>query len=93
MTVYEQFYSHSTMSTDLDNARSQCNTTSILCAAGGLVNSDILDLVACGNCYAVLSPTTLNSPVFVGSVYWYMTAGKSFGFSPNSIITKNSADI
>ncbi|CAF0966961.1 unnamed protein product, partial [Brachionus calyciflorus] len=84
--VYDQFYSHVTMYSDLELARTYCNSTSILCAGGSLTNSDILELVACGNCLQILTETTLNSPNLVGSVYWYMTPDLSFGFSPSSII-------
>lgn len=70
------------MSSDLQNARNQCNTGSILCVGGGLNNSDILKLVSCADCYKVLTQTTFNQ-VIIGSAFWYMAHGKSFGFSPN----------
>ncbi|CAF0865388.1 unnamed protein product [Brachionus calyciflorus] len=90
--VYDQFYSHRTMSSDLTTARSYCNSNSILCAGGGLVDSDILELVACGNCFQILTETLIDAPNRVGSAYWYMTTGKSFGFSPIFTITQNTAD-
>ncbi|CAF0997441.1 unnamed protein product, partial [Brachionus calyciflorus] len=90
--VYDQFYSHGTMYSDMSLAKSYCNSNSILCAGGSLTNSDILELVACGNCYQIFRNTTLNSPNLIGSVYWYMTPGKSFGFSPIYTISQSSAD-
>ena len=80
------------MTADLDSARAQCDADSILCAGGGAVNSDNLDVVSCGNCYSILTPTVQNSPVFVGSAYWYMTSGYSFGFSPIYLVSQHTAD-
>ncbi|CAF1030617.1 unnamed protein product [Brachionus calyciflorus] len=90
--VYDQFYSLGTMYSDMSLAKSYCNLSSILCTGGSLTNSDILELVACGNCNQIFRNTTLNSPNLVGSVYWYMTPGQSFGFSPSFTITQNTAD-
>ncbi|CAF1122101.1 unnamed protein product, partial [Brachionus calyciflorus] len=90
--VYNQLYSHYTSSLNLMSAKSICNYNSILCAGGSLANSDILELVACGNCFQVLTNTTSNSPNLVGTVYWYMTSPLSFGFSPIFSITQSSAD-
>ncbi|RNA35267.1 kinesin kif17 [Brachionus plicatilis] len=91
--VYNQNYSHATSMSDLENIKSQCSSNSVMCAAGGLANSDNLLLISCAKCHAVLTPTEINSPVFVGSAYWYMTDGSSFGFSPDSTIYQGSADI
>ncbi|CAF0838132.1 unnamed protein product [Brachionus calyciflorus] len=91
--VYDVLYSYITIQSDLDNIKNKCNINSILCAGGGLVGSDVLDLVACANCYSVLTPTEKNKPVLIEEVYWYMTPDHSFGFSPNATIDQNSADI
>ena len=91
--VYDQFYSHYTKYSDIALARSYCNSNSILCAGGSLANSDILLLVACGNYFQILTNTTRSIPNLVGSVYWYMTPGYSFGFSPSSKIDQSKADI
>ncbi|CAF1082112.1 unnamed protein product [Brachionus calyciflorus] len=90
--IYDQFYSHATSSIVLDNIKNQCLKNSILCVGGGLANSDILQLVSCGNCQSVLTPTELDKPVFVGSAYWYRTPSKSFGFSPVYFIYQFTAD-
>ncbi|CAF0922766.1 unnamed protein product [Brachionus calyciflorus] len=90
--VFDKFYSHQTNYSDIANATRNCNSNSIFCAGGGLINSDFLDLVACGNCFQILTNTTLNTPKLVGSVYWYLTPGKSFGFSPSFKITQATSD-
>ncbi|CAF1094151.1 unnamed protein product [Brachionus calyciflorus] len=90
--VYDVFYDNYTLGSDFDRIKDQCSIYSILCAGCGSVDSDILDLVACANCYSVLTPTEQNKPVLVGEAYWYMTSPLSFGFSPNSTIYQNSAD-
>lgn len=79
--------------TELENIKSQCSNNSVLCAAGGLADSDWLLLISCANCYAVVQPTAINSPMFVGSAYWYLTENLSFGFAPNSTINQNLGDI
>ncbi|CAF1111037.1 unnamed protein product [Brachionus calyciflorus] len=92
--VYEKYYSFPTTSSDLTGAKMNCNSTSILCAAGHHeANSDILELVACGNCFQILINTTINSPNLVRSAYWYMTPGQSFGFSRSNRIYQSQADI
>ncbi|CAF1081140.1 unnamed protein product [Brachionus calyciflorus] len=80
------------MYSDVTLAKSNCCSNSILCVGGGSADSVILNLVACGNCLQILTNTTVNIPNLVGSVYWYMTPGVSFGFSPIYSITQNSAD-
>ncbi|RNA26323.1 kinesin kif17, partial [Brachionus plicatilis] len=90
--VYNQNYSHTTSMTDLENIKSQCSSNSVLCAAGGLANSDCILLKSCANCQAVLTPTIINSPVFVDSAYWYLTDGQSFGFAPDSTVNQHNAD-
>ncbi|CAF1140042.1 unnamed protein product [Brachionus calyciflorus] len=71
-----------------------CNQNSILCVGGGLVNSDILEIVSCANCQSVLTDTERDTPVFFGSAYWYRTPSRSFGFylSPVYFIYQFSAD-
>ncbi|CAF1023597.1 unnamed protein product [Brachionus calyciflorus] len=48
-----------TMYSDMSLAKSYCNSNSILCAGGGLADSNILGLVACGNCFQILTNTTV----------------------------------
>ncbi|RNA22762.1 kinesin kif17 [Brachionus plicatilis] len=91
--VYNQNYYHVTTIAELINIKNQCSSNSVLCAAGGLANSDSLLLISCANCHAVLTPTIINIPVFLGSAYWYLTDGKSFGFAPDSTIHQGNADI
>ena len=72
--------------------RNQCTSTTQLCVGGADSTGTTLQLIACGNCYVITSATALNSPVLNNGIYWYFTLGSSFGFSPFSIITQNSAD-
>ena len=44
--------------------------------------SENLELCAFGLTQNVISQTTRNIPNKHGNVYWYLTDGKSFGFSP-----------
>ncbi|CAF0962669.1 unnamed protein product [Brachionus calyciflorus] len=90
--VYDQFYSNYTMYSDLAIAKSYCTSTSILCAGGGQTNTDILELVACGNCFQILTNTAKNLARLVGSVYWYLTPGESFGFSPLRTFDQQTVD-
>ncbi|RNA20332.1 kinesin kif17 [Brachionus plicatilis] len=91
--AFDQKYSQSTMTSNLTNVKDNfCNSSSMLCAGGGLEGSDVLKLVACANCYSVLTTTVINQPVQIGSAFWYMTPGKSFGFSPNYTIAQTDAD-
>ncbi|CAF0949249.1 unnamed protein product [Brachionus calyciflorus] len=91
--IYDYYYSHATSSVELDNIKSQCLADSIICVGGGLVNSDLLELVSCANCLSVLATTQLNNPIFVGSAYWYRTPSRSFGFSPVYYINQNYVDV
>ena len=91
--VYNQFYANSTNQTDLDNVKNQSNSSTVLCVGGGAINSDILELVSCAQSLLILSRTSLNIPKFIGSAYWYMIPGTSFGFSPTLSINQSSSDI
>ncbi|RNA37708.1 hypothetical protein BpHYR1_023356 [Brachionus plicatilis] len=90
--AYDEYYSHITLTTELENIRSQCNSSSILCAAGGLVNTDILTLVSCANCHSVLTIKSPSTAVHLGSSHWYLTPNQSFGFAPNSTINFSPGD-
>lgn len=49
--------------------------------------------MACGNCQALTSQTTLNLPYNDNGVFWYYTQGYSFGFSDTSNINQDFVDI
>ena len=91
-TGYNVTYDIPTTNNDIDSIRNLCGNMSKFCAAGGLSYSSQLILIACGNCFNVTSKTLLNEPVFNKAAYWYYTDSKSFGFSPDSEITQQSAD-
>ena len=90
--VYERLFSHKTTGGEIDLIAATCNSNTILCAGGRNINSQILILVSCGNCLKITKETVLNNPVLESNAYWYRTALKSFGFSPNRNITQNIAD-
>ena len=93
-TFKTQLYSEVTTSADIDLIQTNmCNVDTILCAGAGPTSNDILDILACGNCYIITTETTLNAPKFEGSAWWYFTRDVSFGFSPNSYIQQDDADV
>ena len=90
--AYDFPYSYNTTSIELNSIKLQCSTETILCAGGAAKGSDNLLLVSCGDCQTVLTETPLNTPVLNNGAYWYLTTGKSFGFSPNGNIKQLNAD-
>ena len=81
-------------SVDIDQIQTNiCNADTILCAGAGQTGSDIIDVLACGNCYIITTETALNAPKFEGSAWWYFTRDVSFGFSPNSYIQQDDCDV
>lgn len=91
-TVYNTTYSTKISSQQLNDIKSDCTENTLLCAGGGVGNTDKLYLIACGNCRNVLQNTYRNKPKYSGSAYWYFTPGYSFGFSPNSTIKQTPVD-
>ncbi len=90
--VYDLPYNNATLLSELNQIKSQCNNGTVLCAGGAFQNSDNLLLVSCGNCHSVLTPTEYRKPVFNNGAYWYLTNGKSFGFSHSFYIFQDDAD-
>jgi hypothetical protein len=88
--IYDFGYDHITTLAELNAIKSNCSSESILCAGGAALNSDNLLLISCGNCHTVLAETLINKPVLNNGAYWYLTTGKSFGFSPGYIIKQFS---
>jgi hypothetical protein len=88
--VYDQPYKHNTSTMNLRNASMICNTRVVVGArpTGG----SLLTVAAIGPKIVLQNQTDTNKPVQYGHVYWYATPNQSFGFSPNSNITQNSAD-
>ena len=92
--IMNELYSHITTSDYITNTiRSQCNSQSRLCVGGANAVAVTLQLVACGNCYAITSETAWNIPVLDNGVYWYFTPAKSFGFSPFIGVEQGAADL
>ena len=89
-----ELYSHITSDDYLQTQiRGQCNKTTRLCVGGADATATTLQLVACGNCYAVTSYTSLNIPVEENEVYWYYTKDVSFGFSSLIGIHQGDGDL
>lgn len=91
--IMDQAYSHITSDAYLQTIRAQCNNETRLCVGGANAVAVTLQLVACGNCYAVTTPTALNIPVMENGVYWYYTPLTSFGFSPLIGVHQAAADL
>ena len=89
--IYDRPYSDQTTTSILRN-------TSLLCPNQVLVgarrNSDPqLTLAAAGPKEVLQQQTAVNGTIRFGDVYWYLTASKSFGFSPNNRVFLNSGDM
>lgn len=86
-------YATITKTSALNTLKSKCKATSLICIAGGAKGQDNLDLIACANCFNVLTQTkTINTPKLYSGVYWYFTPNYSFGFSYKSNIDQNPSD-
>ena len=68
--IFNQPYSQLTSNADVDTWRTYCNADTIMCLGGGPAGSDQIRVLACGNCYAILTVTVLNTPVLNGLAYW-----------------------
>ena len=62
-------------------------------ARGMRTGYENIELCAFGLTMNVILQTTQNQSNKHGSVYWYLTDGKSFGFSPTYKIDQDSADV
>ena len=92
--VMNEFYSYAVKSEYIKTTlRSQCNNNSRLCVGGSDKSGTTLQLVACGNCFVITTPTDLNKPVLINGVYWYCTPDRSFGYSPVYRIDQNIPDL
>lgn len=90
--VYDKTYAHETSSSEIDELGKRCTETSFMCLGGGRVESDIMDLVACGNCLTLIKRTPQDIPTFNSGAYWYFTENYSIGFSDTSRIRQGTAD-
>lgn len=92
--IFSYPYLYSTTRNDLLAYKNNyCNANSILCFAGGPTVSEIMTIVACADCFSIVSDTTLNQPVFHGAAYWYLTDTYSFGFSDVNTINQFLVDL
>jgi len=88
LRVFDQPYSHKTRIDDLNQIAGICHNEVLV---GATYNGSI-SLAAVGPASVLTINTPWNQPEQFGQVYWYRSSGKSFGFSPNSIIRQTSAD-
>jgi hypothetical protein len=88
LCVFDQPYSHKTRGDDLDQIAGICQNEVLV---GATYNGSI-SLAAVGPASVLTLNTPWNQPAQFDQVYWYRNNGKSFGFSPNSIIRQTSAD-
>lgn len=90
--IYNFTYSHASTSFELNQIYKTCNTNTIICAGGSLINSNILLLLSCGNCRSILKETNINITILDNGAYWYFTRTYGFGFAPNSTILLSTCD-
>ena len=85
-TIYNHTYDHLTTDSQILELKNKCTANSVLCVGGGIKEDDNMRVVACGDCFSILTATDIDTPNYVGSAYWYYTPSKSFGFAPNHTI-------
>lgn len=91
--IQETGYNYITKYSDFINYKNTyCTTNSIICLGGGEVGNDNIRVVACAPCSDVIVDTPVNSPVFHGLAYWYLSDTLSVGFAPTSTISQGQAD-
>ena len=90
--ILEVGYDYQTKYSDFNNYKNTCKTNSIICLGGGQAGSDSIRVVACAACSDVITDTAINSPVYHGLAYWYLSDPTSVGFSPTSTISQGQAD-
>ena len=91
--VYNEDYSHHTTKSELFSILSTFGEDKLLCVGGMGTGSENIELCAFGLTKNVISQTTRNQPNKHGSVYWYLTDGVSFGFSPVYKISQCNVDL
>jgi hypothetical protein len=69
--------------------------STIICVGGNRFDENHLRVLACANCFNVISQFLSNQPQFYeGGAYWHFRDGKSFGFAPIiDTMDQNSADL
>ncbi len=71
--VYNYTYSHVSQNTEFLSIRNTCGPFTTLCMAGQDSKDGLILTAACGNCYSIISNTTLNQPNYINGAYWYYT--------------------
>jgi len=95
--AYNKPYSHLTTGTEMDEIKSLCLPTTVLCLGGRDITNDVLLVISCALCDDILSQTARNTPNLYNGAYWYYTPdvenSRSMGFAPHPFINQNNADI
>ena len=80
--VYNYTYSHVTTSEEIIGIRSQCTLSTSICVSGNRFDESHLRVLACANCFNVISQFLSNEPLFYeGGAYRHFRDGESFGFA------------
>jgi hypothetical protein len=95
--VYNKPYNHKTTSSEMDEIKKSCLTTTNLCLGGRDSTNDVLLVVSCGLCSVVFTKTAAYTPNLHNGAYWYYTPDcsdtcQSMGFAPNSTINQDNPD-
>jgi hypothetical protein len=95
--VYNKPYTHITTSSEMDEIKSLCLPTTVLCLGGRDITNDVLLVISCALCDDILSQTARNTPNLYNGAYWYYTpnvgGARSIGFAPNTTILQFNVDI
>ena len=68
----------------METIKSSCFPTIVLCLGGRDSTNDVLLVVSCGLCSAVLTPTANNTPNLHNGAYWYYSPDISGTIYPNN---------
>jgi hypothetical protein len=95
--VYNKPYTHITTSSEMDEIKSLCLPTTVLCLGGRDITIDVLLVISCALCDDILSQTARNTPTLHNGAYWYYTpnvgGARSIGFAPNTTILQFNVDV
>ena len=66
---YPDFFSSQLSYSEFSGIRSNCMSNTVLCAGGAAKGSNNLQLISCGNCLSILTPTPENTAVLNNGAY------------------------
>ena len=91
--IYDESYSHPTTLQELLGLLGKYGEKRLICVGGMKPQGEVVSLCAFGLMGNVMRETGRNRPNKWGEVFWYLTDGQSFGFSPAVKVNQSSADI